>query len=135
MYTKKDSERIGNNMRLLRISEGLTQGELCKRLFLTRTTYSSFESGAKSADLKTIDALSRFYNVSFDTIVTKDLSQQKVGKIYFSVATIKERDIMQDYEKLSFVSRNIITELTNTLLSRELIFYADYFDEQKTETD
>ena len=122
-------------MRLLRISEGLTQGELCKRLFLTRTTYSSFESGAKSADHKTIDALSRFYNVSFDTHVTKDISQQKIGKIYFSVATIKERDIMQDYEKLSFVSRNIITELTNTLLSRELIFYADYFDEQKTETD
>ena len=131
MYTKEDSQRIGHNMKLLRISEGLTQNDLCNQLFLTRTTYLSYENGTKAADLKTIDALSSFYNVSFDSIVTKDLSERYMNSIFFGITNEEEREIMQDYDKLSSVSKDIITELINTLLSREMLFYPNYVSKEK----
>jgi transcriptional regulator with XRE-family HTH domain len=131
MYTKEDSHRIGHNMKLLRISEGLTQNDLCNQLFLTRTTYLSYENGAKVADLKTIDALSNFYNVSFDSLVTKDLSDRYMHTIFFGIANEEEREVMQDYDKLSSISKDIITELINTLQSREMAYYSNYFHQEK----
>ena len=133
MYTTEDSKRIGHNIKLLRISEGLTQNDLCNKLFLTRTTYLSYENGHKAADLRTIDALSKFYNVSFDSIVKKDLSDYRMRTIFFGITTIEEREIMQDYDKLSSVSKDILAELVRTLLSREMAYYPDYkFEEKKT---
>lgn len=122
-----DIDRLSSNMKTLRLSCGITQEELCEELFIARTTYSNYESGAKIPDLRTLDSLSSFYNISFSSIFESDLSTEIMQNIYFGFPTEPVKKILTNYESLSFTSKRIVMEKLCTLLERENIFYKDYF--------
>ena len=124
---KKDFRTLRNNMRLLRITRGISQEDLAMEIHIARSTYSTYETGGKIPDLQTIDALSYLYDISFDSLVNHDLSKGLLQQVYLNLADDGElARILNDYQSLSIASKNIILEKIDTLLERESIFYGEY---------
>ena len=62
---------VGDNLRRLRISSGLSQEKLCAQLQLKgcdigRTTYAKYEAGELNIRASVIVALKDIYNCSYD---------------------------------------------------------------------
>ncbi|MEE5993875.1 MAG: helix-turn-helix transcriptional regulator [Oscillospiraceae bacterium] len=53
-------------IRDLREDHDLTQEELCKKLFMHKTTYTNYEQGKHTVPLDFAVVLANFYNVSLD---------------------------------------------------------------------
>jgi len=123
--TDINMDKIGTNIKLLRCSRGLTQEEMSDELFLARTTYSSYETGLKIPDLRTLDSLSNYHNVSFASIFEKDLTEKPLHNVYFGFSTESIRKVLTNYESLSFASKRLVMEKLTTLLERENMFYKD----------
>lgn len=58
--------QIGNKLKELRISEGLTQQELSVKLGISRVNYTRYETDKVRPDYETLIKLADFYNVSLD---------------------------------------------------------------------
>lgn len=123
---KKYLKTLCSNLKLLRTSRELSQENVATSIKLARSTYSTYESGAKSIDMQTIDSLAAFYNVSFDSLANHDLSKGIFNKIYFDDSKKSLIPLLNSYQSLSVISRNLINERLNVLLEREGIFYEEY---------
>ena len=64
--------QIGNKLKELRISEGLTQQELSVRLGISRVNYTRYETYKVRPDYETLIKLADFYNVSLDEIFDRN---------------------------------------------------------------
>lgn len=64
--------QIGNKLKELRISEGLTQQELSVRLGISRVNYTKYETDKVRPDYETLIKLADFYNVSLDEIFDRN---------------------------------------------------------------
>lgn len=64
--------QIGNKLKELRISEGLTQQELSARLGISRVNYTRYETDKVRPDYETLIKLADFYNVSLDEIFDRN---------------------------------------------------------------
>ncbi len=64
--------QIGNKLKELRISEGLTQRELSVRLGISRVNYTRYETDKVRPDYETLIKLADFYNVSLDEIFDRN---------------------------------------------------------------
>jgi transcriptional regulator with XRE-family HTH domain len=60
--------------RLLKLREraGISQNEISKRLGIARTTYASYEQGAREPDLEMLGKLSEFFDVTVDYLIGKE---------------------------------------------------------------
>ncbi|MGN0704533.1 MAG: helix-turn-helix domain-containing protein [Lentihominibacter sp.] len=123
---KLDLDTLGRNMKLLRLTNGFSQEELAERLFISRTAYMDYEKCTRAPDLQTLDALSRIYNISLDTLVFHDLSQGSLYRIYLNEDQRKLCALLSEYENLTASSKGVIMERIDTLLEREEIFYSKY---------
>ena len=56
----------------LRKSRGLTQEELAKELFVSRTAVSKWESGRGYPNIDSLKEISRFFSVSIDELICPD---------------------------------------------------------------
>lgn len=56
----------------LRQKAGMSQQEISKRLGIARTTYASYEQGAREPDIELINKISDFHGVSTDWLLGKD---------------------------------------------------------------
>ena len=45
---------------------------MANTIHLARSTYSTYETGAKIPDLQTIDAISSLYGINFEDLVNRD---------------------------------------------------------------
>lgn len=115
-----------SNIKLLRTSRELSQENVAEAINIARSTYSTYETGAKSIDMQTIDSLAALYNVSFDSLANHDLSKGIFHKIYFDSSKKSLIPLLNNYQSLSIISRNLINERMNVLLEREGIFYEEY---------
>ncbi|WLR50072.1 helix-turn-helix transcriptional regulator [Bacillus tianshenii] len=60
---------LGDILKRLRQSKGLTQTELAKKLDLTRGTYAHYEINKRQPDYETLHKIADFYNVSTDYLL------------------------------------------------------------------
>ena len=116
-------ETLHKNMRLLRITNDISQEELASTIHLTRSTYSAYESGAKTPDLQTLDALVTLYNISFDSLVNYDLSEGLINRIYFTEDNKDLALLLNTYQSLSVFSKFLISQRVNLLLEKEMAIY------------
>ena len=56
----------------LRKSKGLTQEELAKELYVSRTAISKWESGRGYPNISALKELSRYFSVSIDELICPD---------------------------------------------------------------
>lgn len=62
---------FGKNLKNLRISEGLSQRALGKRLGVCNQTVSFWESGSREPDLDTLVKIAEIVNVSVDFLLNE----------------------------------------------------------------
>lgn len=62
------TSNIGENIRILRKSSGMTQEQLAKRLFITRQALSNYENGSRLPNLPTAIAIANVFNISLDIL-------------------------------------------------------------------
>ena len=60
---------------------GLTQGKIAEKLAVTRDSYAKYESGKTAPPLDVLLALSRFFQISTDLLLTVDLRRYKPQEI------------------------------------------------------
>lgn len=116
---------LSRNLKLLRTANGMSQEELADKIYLTRSTYSTYESGAKPPDLQTLDALASLYDIGFESLINYDMSKGLIGKIYFDAESRQIAELLNNYESLSVASKNAIKERLDVILEREAIFYQE----------
>ena len=66
--------QLANNLRHLRKQHELTQKDLSRMLNISRQAYSNYETSKRTPDLDTLLYLSRFYHISLDTLVLRNLA-------------------------------------------------------------
>lgn len=135
---KPDLELIGRNLKLLRTARGVSQEELAGAIHLTRSTYSSYESGTKLPDLQTLDALSELYDVSFDSLVNHDMTTGIINRIYFNKDNKEVAELLNTFQGLSISSKFLISQRLDFLIRSEYSLYSSilkpYGDNGKVES-
>lgn len=63
---------LGEKLQQLRKERGLTQEELAERLFVSRTAVSKWESGRGYPGIDSLKALSSFFSVSIDDLLSAE---------------------------------------------------------------
>ena len=63
---------LGEKLQELRKQRGLTQEELAAALFVSRTAISKWESGRGYPSIDSLRAISRFFSVSIDNLLSTD---------------------------------------------------------------
>ena len=66
---KTESVKLGKNMKRIRISKGLTQGDIFRSLGVSRGFISNIESGKTNPTLSTIAKLAKALGVSVDKLL------------------------------------------------------------------
>ena len=61
--------RLAANLRQLRVSSGLSQSELARRLQADRSMLALYESGRRNPDLETVYKLSKMYGLRMETML------------------------------------------------------------------
>lgn len=60
-----------DELRSLRLQDGLSQAELAKHLKISRSTVSMYESGKREPDFETLEIIADFFNVNMDRLLPK----------------------------------------------------------------
>lgn len=84
---------FGLRLKELRVSRNLSQEEVAKRLNLTRSTISAYESNVKSPPKDTIRSFAYLYNVSADYL----LGIENRKALYLDGFTEEQQSIIEDF--------------------------------------
>ena len=63
---------LGEKLKKLRADKGLTQEELAEKLYVTRTAISKWESNRGCPNIDALKAISKFFSVSIDELLSSD---------------------------------------------------------------
>ena len=63
---------FSEKLQKLRKSKGLTQEQLAQQLFVSRTAISKWESDRGYPNIDSLKAISKFFNVSIDELLSSD---------------------------------------------------------------
>jgi transcriptional regulator with XRE-family HTH domain len=69
--TSKKNQEISKNIRLLRISQGLTQVDIAKRIGVTFQQIQKYESGMDSFSVDKLYEFSKIFKVNIETLLGK----------------------------------------------------------------
>lgn len=64
---------LGESIKEKRKQQGITQQELADRLYVSRQTISSWETGKSFPDIATLISLSNYFDLSLDTLIKGDV--------------------------------------------------------------
>ena len=79
---------IGNNLRCLRQSLGMTQEQAAERLNITRQTLSSYETNRTQPDIEMLSRLAELYQTDLDGVVYGNAGSLKNRKALYTSALI-----------------------------------------------
>ena len=66
---RSESEKLGNNLKKIRMSKGITQGDIARALEVGRGYISNIENGKTNPTLSTIAKLAHALKVSSDELL------------------------------------------------------------------
>lgn len=71
---------LAKNLKLLRMKHKYTQGEIAKRLNISRSAYTYYEMGNTEPSINSIEILSRIYGVKIeDLLQSYEILKEKLG--------------------------------------------------------
>ena len=109
---------INENLKQLRIDSGLTQYELAKNLNIGQSTIVGYEKGDREPTITNISRYAKYFGVSIDFIVglEDDFGIKKTdGAVAPSAYSKEEQKIIEDYRRLSYMSKKLILQTLATL--------------------
>ena len=66
---ENSAKKLGKNMKRIRLSKQMSQGDICRKLGVDRAYISNIESGNKNPTLSTITKLAKALRVSIDELL------------------------------------------------------------------
>lgn len=66
---KSESEKLGNNLKRIRIAKNISQGDIARELKVSRSFISNIENGKTNPTLATIAKLAKAVGVSADQLI------------------------------------------------------------------
>jgi len=63
------SKKLGQNIKKIRISKGMSQGDICRALDMDRSYMSAIESGKKNITISQLERLAQALGVSVDKLL------------------------------------------------------------------
>ncbi len=115
--------RLAANMKLLRISNGLTQTELARRLQSDRSVLALYESGRRNPDLEIVYKLSKLYGIQMETLLECDPVNIIGEAVYMKVCENGERELVESFRRLSAFSKGRLLEKAEDLLAWDSAFH------------
>jgi transcriptional regulator with XRE-family HTH domain len=88
-----------SNLKYLREKKKLTQGEVAKTLSISRSTYANYEKEESEPPASQLLKLAKFYKVSTDDLLTKD-----IGAPLFRSGTEKQDSILSENIRLLLIT-------------------------------
>ena len=79
---------IGFNIKSLRIQQNMTQQELAEKLFVKRNAISKWEQGRGMPSIDNVQALSKTFNVSIESLLTPQEVPLNLNKINIFIMII-----------------------------------------------
>ena len=73
---------FGKNIKLLRKRRGRTQDDIAVALNMKRSTLSGYENGIAEPGIEALLALSKYFKISVDTLLSVDLSTLRESELY-----------------------------------------------------
>lgn len=73
---------FGQNIKLLRKRRGRTQDDIAAALNMKRSTLSGYENSVAEPGIESLLALSKYFKISVDTLLTVDLSSLRESELY-----------------------------------------------------
>ncbi len=95
---------VSKNLRFLRIAHTMSQEEVCKEVGISRPQYSALENGIKEITFPQLYALSLLYHISFEYLLSFDLSLEATCLLKKKIGNIESRKFLEGF--LSLSSRN-----------------------------
>ena len=102
--------RTAKNLRFLRIAHTMSQEEVCKKIDISRSQYSCLENGTKEATFPQLYALSLLYHISFEYMISFDLSVEATDLLQKKIHSIESREFQKKFLALSPKNQLHITE-------------------------
>lgn len=82
-----------NIFKQLRLSSGLTQAEMSKKIGISRSTIGMYETGAREPDFETLEKIADFFNVDTDYLLGRTnktmILPETLGKYYTNEETAR----------------------------------------------
>ncbi|MBR1383452.1 MAG: helix-turn-helix transcriptional regulator [Ruminococcus sp.] len=103
-------------IRDLREDSDLTQEQLCKKLYMNKTTYTNYEQGKHTVPLDFAVTLAEFYDVSLDYLTGRTNRKQPDRCMELSKEELK---LIQQYRSLSERSKGRHDILIAQLLEQQ----------------
>lgn len=111
---KKDLYRsnttTSKNLRFLRLVYGYTQQEMANVLGLSRSAYYAIECGSRQMSFETLCALSDFYEIDMNYLVTLDICEQILNMIKADQERVRASVFLDRYFALSRCGKEQIRE-------------------------
>lgn len=63
------AKKLGENIRRIRLTKDMTQGDLCRKLEVDRAYMSNIESGKKNPTLSTIERIAKALGVTINELL------------------------------------------------------------------
>lgn len=86
LRTNKEDAMIGDEIRLLRIRQDITQKELAKQINVAASTISMYEQNRRMPDIETIKRIASYFNVRVEVLLDAAVPIQE------AIATSQQED-------------------------------------------
>lgn len=107
-----------HRIRDLREDKDLTQEQLCKLLYMHKTTYTNYEQGKHTVPLDFAVTLAEFYNVSLDYIagLTNNINGASHSQLFN-----EEQQLISKFSQLSERNKGKLEQFLENLLEQQEI--------------
>ena len=89
---------LGDKIKTLRETEGLTQMELTQKIGIAQSTLGMIESNKRIPGRKTLAKLAIFFNVSIDYLLSNEISNNKTPE---NKIDLKEIKLIKEFKRLN----------------------------------
>jgi transcriptional regulator with XRE-family HTH domain len=111
---------LGKRLTEMRKKAGLTQVALAKKLGIPRSTYSNYENGKREPDLKTLQNIASFFEVSTDFLLghTNDPKKSVITEV--DIDFVNNPNIRPKYKGKELTPQEIkkVSKMLEVILER-----------------
>ena len=123
--TKK--KEIGRLIKTMRMSRGLTQAELAKRIHQSPSSITMYETGRREPDFETLEALADIFNVPLSALVDEtEHADQSAQGTTIQIVHPEIRILAKGLDQLPEAERRKALAMARTIFDA----YAYLFDEK-----
>jgi transcriptional regulator with XRE-family HTH domain len=127
---------FGKRFKELRVSSGLTQDEIAKKLNTSRSRIGMYETGKREPDHETLEMIADFFNVDLDyllgrssktTYIPQNLithkenteeDRKRIIDLFFGNATMDFTELLDEYHNLNENGKRMLKDYMDYLLSK-----------------